>query len=217
MKEYHNSCKRLIRTPQKTDDTRTIELRWNGALEILNGEDRDWKQMLPWDLDDQDYWGREHIHTLLSMLAGTHGYSIFVILAHPFLLVITPPALLDYLSMDTPIGSLYNYISGSNGSRAISFLQRLSNSLLEKYFKPAVPSSMAILETTLIAMSTALRELLRREQRAAFHEDLPDLFSSIELYGSYRYRPTYCGLPGCAQQHWRATRNDSPRKRPAST
>lgn len=179
-KEDYNSWKRLIKTPPKTDDIRTIELLWNGALQILNGEDRDWKQMLPRDLDDQDYWGREHIHTLLSMLAGTHGHSIFVNLAHPFLLVITHPALLDCLSVDTPVGGLYSYISGSNGSRAIPFLQRLSISLFEKHLEPAIPSSMEILETTLIAMSTALRELLRREQRATFHEDLPDLVNSIE-------------------------------------
>ena len=32
----------------------------------------------------------------------------------------------------------------------------------------------------LIAMSTAIRELLRREQRAAFHDNLPDLVNPLE-------------------------------------
>jgi hypothetical protein len=38
----------------------------------------------------------------------------------------------------------------------------------------------ASLEKTLIAMSTAICELLRREPRATFHDDLPDLVDSLE-------------------------------------
>ena len=53
--------KRLIKTMPKTNDTNTIGLIWNGALQILNGEDRYWKQMLPRDLDSQEYCGREHV------------------------------------------------------------------------------------------------------------------------------------------------------------
>ena len=37
-----------------------------------------------------------------------------------------------------------------------------------------------LLETTLIATSAALRELLKREPWATFHEDLPYLVNSIE-------------------------------------
>lgn len=179
-KEDYNSWKRLIKTTPKTNDTETIDLLWSSALQILDGEDRDRKQMLPRELDDHKYYGREHVHTLLSMVTGTHGHSMFVNLAHPFLLVITHPALLNCLSVDASVGGLYNYISGSNGSRAIPFLQRLMVSLLEIHLRPGLPSSTAILETTLIALSIALRELLRREQRAAFHDDLPDLVNSIE-------------------------------------
>lgn len=179
-KEDYRSWRRLIKNPPKTNDNRTIELLWNDALNILNGEDRNWKQMLPRDLDDEEYCGRQHIQTLMSMVAGHHGHSTFVDLAHPFLLVITHPAVLDCLSVDTSVGGLYNYISGSNGSRAIPFFQRLSTSLLEKHLELAPQSLTASLETTLTAMSAALRELLKREPRAIFHENLPDLLDSIE-------------------------------------
>lgn len=64
-------------------------------MKILNGEPRDWKQLLARDLDSDEYQGRQHMHTLLSMVAGAHGHRTFVDLAHPFLLVITHPALLD--------------------------------------------------------------------------------------------------------------------------
>ena len=177
--EYH-AWRRLIKNLPKPNDNRTIGLLWNNALKILNGEHRDWKQLLARDLDSDEYQGRQHMHTLLSMVAGAHGHRTFVDLAHPFLLVITHPALLDSLSVDTYVGGLYNYICGSNGTRAIPFFERLSTSLLEDHLLSTFQESNTILETALVAMSVALRELVKREPRATFHEDLPDLVNSLE-------------------------------------
>jgi hypothetical protein len=172
----YNAWKRLIKSPPKQNDVWTIERLWNGALAILNGGDRDWKQMLPRDLDDEGYYGREHVQALLSMVAHTHGCREFVDLAQPFLLVITHPALLNCLSVNTFVGNIYNYISGSNGTRAIPFFNRLSTNLVETHFESSEPS----LPTTLEAMSTAICEVLRRVPRATFHDDLPGLVDSLE-------------------------------------
>jgi hypothetical protein len=60
------------------------------------------------------------------------------------------------------------------------FFERLSTSLLENHLKSTFHESNTILETVLVAMSVALRELLKREPRATFHEDLPDLVNSLE-------------------------------------
>ena len=135
--------------------------------------------MLPRDLDDDQYFGRDHIQTLLSMKAHTHGHSKFVTLSRPFLSVITHQALLNCLSVDTAVGGLYNFISGSNGSRAIAFFQRLSSSLAEN-LASEVPGAITIFQTTIIAMLRALLEVLRREQRAAFHGDLSALIDTVE-------------------------------------
>ena len=178
-KADYNSWKRLIKSEPQENDLQTIERLWDGALTILNGDDRDWKQMLPRDLDDDQYFGRDHIQTLLSMRAHTHGHKKFVTLARPFLLVMTHQALLNCLSVDTAVGGLYNFISGSHGSRAIPFFQRLSSSL-EGNLASEVPGAIAIFETTLIAMLRALLEVLRREQRAAFHDDLSALIDKVE-------------------------------------
>lgn len=175
----YNAWKRLIKNLPQSNDIGTMERLWSGAVTILNGDDRDWKQMLPRDLDDDQYFGRDHIQTLLSMKANTHGHSTFITIARPFLLVITHQALLNCLSIDTAVGGLYNFISGSNGSRAIPFFQLLSSSL-EQTLKSETPGPEAILETTLVAMLRALLELVRREQRAAFHDDLPGLINSVE-------------------------------------
>ena len=179
-KAHYNSWKRHIKNGPKPNDSRTIELLWQGALIILDGEDRNWKQMLPRDLDDQENYGREHIHVVLSMVAGPHGHNEFIKLAQPFLSVLTHSALLDCLSVDTSVGGLYNYMSGTNGSRAIPFFQRLCDSLVEGFLEGSPSTSTAVLETTLVAMAVSLRELLRREQRATFHDDLLDLINSIE-------------------------------------
>lgn len=114
------------------------------------------------------------------MKVHAHGHSTFITLSRPFLSVITHQALLNCLSIDTAVGSLYNFISGSNGSRAIPFFQLLTSSL-EQDLKSATSGPIAILELTLIAMTRALQELLRREQRAAFHDDLAGLINSMEL------------------------------------
>lgn len=67
-KADYNAWKRFIKAPPRANDVYIMERLWNGALKILDGEDRDWKQMPPRDLDDDDFHGREHIHTLLSMV-----------------------------------------------------------------------------------------------------------------------------------------------------
>lgn len=177
--DYH-AWKRLIKKQPTANDTDTIELLWNGALKILNGDDRESKYMLPRDLDDGENYGRHHIQTLLSMVPHAQGDSKFIQLVHPFLLVITHPGLLGCLSVDTFVGGLYNYISGSNGSRAIPFFQRVCTSLLKLHLEVTTRTSTEEQEATLVAISTALRELLKREQRATFHENLPLLLDLME-------------------------------------
>ena len=137
-REDYNSWKKLVKTPPRPNDTRTIELLWKGALTILNEGNRDWKQMLPRDLEAEENYGREHIQVLLSMVSYTDGRATFVALAQPFLSVITHPAMLDCLSVDTFVGGLYNFISGSNGTRAIPFFHRLCTNLIDGYCESTV-------------------------------------------------------------------------------
>ena len=179
-KADYNSWRRIIKTLPLSGDNRTAEQLWNGALVILNGNDREWKRMVPRDLDDEEYYGREHIRSLLTMQSYTKDYSTFIRQARPFLLVMTHSSFLDCLSVDTFVGALYNFISGTNGTRAIPFFQHLCQTLVNAHLDTEDPTTTTAIETTMIAMSTALRELLRRESRARFNEDLPSLIDSIE-------------------------------------
>jgi hypothetical protein len=174
------SWKKLIKTPPMPNDLLTIRLLWTGALKILDGDDREGKQMLPRDLDNEDYRGRQHIHTLMTMETGGGGYETFIDLALPFVLVMSHAALLDSLTVDASVANLYNFMSGGNGSRAIHFFQNLNRSLVERHLESTSLDSTATLEKLLGATTITLRELLTREKRVAFHDDVPGLLNSTE-------------------------------------
>jgi hypothetical protein len=178
-KADYNSWKRIIKYPPRLNDERMVEQLWDGALEILNGDEREWKQMVPRDLDDEEYYGRQHIQTILTLRTRFGDYDTFIRLSQAFLLVITHSSFLDCLSVDTFVGGLYNFISGTNGNRAVPFFQHLCDTLVNAHVD-TVSLDTVIFETTLVAMSTALRELLRRESRARFNDDLPALIESLK-------------------------------------
>lgn len=89
--------KRLIKSQPRANDIRTIEALWTGALEILNGDDRDWKQMLPRDLDSDENYGKQHIRALHSLKTHSNDSTTIVKFVVPFLQVMTHQSLLDYL------------------------------------------------------------------------------------------------------------------------
>ena len=147
----------------------------------MNSEDRDWKQTLPRDLDnDQDYYGRQHVGALLAQRAQAGQYDVFINASRSFLLVMTHTALVDCLSVDTYVGSLYNFVSGASGTRAVPFFQHLCETLTATRMESVRVTPLCKLDSTLIALATTVSEILRREPRARFNNDLPDLVNSLE-------------------------------------
>jgi hypothetical protein len=147
----------------------------------VNSEDRDWKQTLPRDLDnDQDYYGRQHVGALLAQRAQAGQYDVFINASRSFLLVMTHTALVDCLSVDTYVGSLYNFVSGASGTRAVPFFQHLCETLTATRVESVRVTPLYKLDSTLVALATAVSEVLRREPRARFNNDLPDLVNSLE-------------------------------------
>jgi hypothetical protein len=148
---------------------------------VVNSDNRDWKQALPKDLDnDEGLYGRDHIKALLDRRVQVGQYDSFIDTARAFLMVISHSAMVDCLSVDTYVGSLYNFVSGANGTRAIPFFQHICEILLAARTDPLRTIPLDKLDSCLIALSTALTELLRRESRARYNEELPDLISSLE-------------------------------------
>jgi hypothetical protein len=155
---------------------------WGGALNILEEGDRDLTQQLPRDLDtdDKDHQGRLHIGTILTKRVRDGDAAQHVRNCQQFLLTITHPSMLDGLAVDTYVGSIYNFVSGANGTRAIPFFQHLCENLIMLKIEDSPDASPEMLASTLVAMSLALRELLKRESRARFNDNLKVLTDALE-------------------------------------
>jgi hypothetical protein len=154
---------------------------WAGALKILEEGDRDRKQQLAQDLDtdDKNHKGRRHIEALMSSRVYNGATTPFIENSRRFLLTVTHPSLLESLAVDTYVGSIYNFISGANGTRAVPFLKHLCEVLVVARTETHSSTSTEMFDSTLVAMSIALRELLKRESRARFNEDLLALVDAM--------------------------------------
>lgn len=168
----------MLRVAPRLNDLPSIQRLWTAALELLTSGEREWQHRLPADLVEEKLHGFQHIQVLLSMRPNTGGKARILEFTQPFLMVITHPALLDCLSVDVYVGDLYNFISGSGGNRAIPFFQSLIESLPEKRLDTREADEVSA-ENTLVALATALREVLRRAPKALFHEDLPALAKGL--------------------------------------
>ncbi|KAG4428679.1 hypothetical protein IFR05_015836 [Cadophora sp. M221] len=132
------------------------------------------QQRLPVDLDSDEYYGRDHIQFVMGLEAHTGGSKPFIELAEPFLMVITHSAILDCLAVDTVVGGIF----GSNGSRAIPFFQGLCGALLDAHFENGSELNTYV-EKVLGPLVRAIHEVLRRQSRALFNDDLPSLLDSM--------------------------------------
>lgn len=151
---------------------------WEGAYKILEEGDRNRTQQLPKDLDDGDQ-GREHIAALMSKRSHNIEADQLIANSQKFLLTMTHPALLDGLAVDTYVSSLYNFMSGANGTKAVPFFRHLCETLIAVRANNHSSISTNVLDETLVALSLALRELLKRESRARFNDDLEALMAAL--------------------------------------
>ena len=69
-----------VKTPPQRSNTKSIEQLWKRGGGNINADDRDWKQILPRDLDDLENYDPEHIRSHLSL---SHSSRAFVILSGP--------------------------------------------------------------------------------------------------------------------------------------
>ncbi len=147
----------------------------------MDHEERDWRQALAKDLDNDDhYHGRAHIQALLEKRVRGDQHAELIGVSRAFFMVFTHPELMHCLSVDTYVGSLYNFISGANGNRAVPFLKHVCEAIASARIDGLRTLSLNILDSTLVGLSNMLSELLRRETRFRYNEDLPGLVSSLE-------------------------------------
>lgn len=96
---------------------------WRSAVLVLDGDDSGMEQLLGKDLISDEFKGPQFIQTTLNHI-GRVGVSDSdaIDCGQSFLKVITHPSLLDPLSIDSFVCTIYNFSGGHNGNKAINFL-----------------------------------------------------------------------------------------------
>lgn len=154
-----------------------LQALWSGALTILDSNNREWHQQFARDVIDDKFYGCQYLHLTLKVGAAVNGYLELI---DNFLQVITHTAILDCLTIDTYVGTMYNIISGAQGERAVAFLLRCIHGLLHGSESLASRVHLARFDRCLVAMLEALDQLLAREKRVSFNDDLTELFGQID-------------------------------------
>lgn len=178
----YSSWKKHLGQAYSLSDTYNMQRVWQGALAILQGDDPDWKQQLPRDLDSDDIKcnGRAHIKALCDRRATSHNVTEFIEVATNFLEVITHPSLVDCLAVDEYVGGIYSFIGGGNGTRAIEFFQHICETLITVHTDSNILFPQRATEMALTRLAAALYELLYRDRRARLHDDTDGLTNTLD-------------------------------------
>lgn len=174
--DYYNWRRRMKScTPGSTD-----RMVWDMALEVLDGDDRELQQKVAKDLVDEDTNGLGAVLSALTVRDAASEPSLSI--TRDFLKVVTHPALLDCLSVDQYVGTLYGFIAGANGDRAIPYVTHICSCLhdIQSQAAQAGPRSTNTDEIVTLILKL-LHELLRRERRMLFNDELPALFSALDI------------------------------------
>ncbi|KAH6893145.1 hypothetical protein B0T10DRAFT_436979, partial [Thelonectria olida] len=150
---------------------------WDGALAILDSDNREQHQLLVKDLVDDRFDGHSFILETARMV--DKDYAPLISSVKSFLKVFTHPSLLDCLSVDTYVGIMYTSFGGTNGDRAIGFLKRACKSFMKNSDQPNVAGASSTPDTIKLLLK-ALYELLSRDRRARLHDDLRELFDLLD-------------------------------------
>ncbi|KAF2995894.1 hypothetical protein E8E13_004750 [Curvularia kusanoi] len=181
-RKVYNEWMRLLGTRNDANDTNIMRRVWQGAFDILQAGDRDWIQQLPVDLDSDDDIrnGRQHLQAILDAHVQHGDHTTFITNCRYFLLTLTHNHLVSSLAVDSYVGSIYNFVSGVNGVRAVTFFDRLCKAVVQAQTNNYHGVAMDKMESTLQLMSTALKEMLRRERRARLQDKLPSLLDALD-------------------------------------
>lgn len=176
-KEEYTIWKRNLKRPPVANDLTKMKALWSGALNILMENNKEFSQMLARDLDEFET-SRLHILQLMEMQPSRSSSTEYVRLTESFLRVITHKSLVHCLSIDHHVGHVYQFITGTNGNRAILFFQRLLENLTNARLDGIM--NVQIIEDTLSITSVVLQEIFRRSPRVAYNDAVLTLVQSLE-------------------------------------
>jgi hypothetical protein len=150
---------------------------WAGAIEILDSDNTGDQQFLVRDLVDDNLDGHGFILATIDT-TGHDSNRHIPVYVEPFFKVITHPSLLDCLSVDSFVGTMYATFGGPNGDRAIEFLESVCHCMINSFEQNSNNQTLVTPDMVKLLLS-ALYQLLYRVRRARFHDDLTALLGSL--------------------------------------
>ncbi len=153
---------------------------WEKALEILDGDDRETQQLLARDLVSDDLKGLEIV---LSMLSNENDdIEVWRPQTRDFMRTITHPALVDCLSVDPFVGTLFKFLAGTNGNRAIRYFTRLCGQLQNDHSGTirSQKEGAERIEEIILLMLACLGQLFQRDRPIVLNDSLSGLLSLLK-------------------------------------
>ncbi|KAL4887239.1 hypothetical protein BJY04DRAFT_212283 [Aspergillus karnatakaensis] len=134
-----------------------IHSLWNEALEVISAGQQDLTQRIPRDIvDENETHGFRWVMATMAMQPASFGPRVadFLRTVSAFLKVVSSSVLLDCLSVETYVGDLYNFMGGSNGTRAVPFFGRVCGALrgVETTAEDDHPQSLDIISAVTVSL-----------------------------------------------------------------
>lgn len=153
---------------------------WEEALGILEGLDPNLIQNIAERLVGRNNIGRQYIEQVVNHDYPGSPDTDYLASSVPFLLFITHPELVNSLSIDRQVGTLYNYLYGTNGTKAVQFFGNLAKQLsnesaptnrTSKAWNSDLLGNPSSFSKALASTVECLRHTMRRNQNSGFNED----------------------------------------------
>ncbi|TLD25489.1 hypothetical protein PspLS_05703 [Pyricularia sp. CBS 133598] len=151
---------------------------WASALGILNNNFREWHQWLAKDLVSDELHGLKYVQSTINFQAENETMQLDVV--RPFLEVITHHELLNCLSIEAHVGTIYSFICGSDGTRAVGFITSTCQNLVILATKETNEKARDHGNQVLRLLIQAVGQLLEKEMRARLNDNLGPMFDLLD-------------------------------------
>ncbi|TLD10377.1 hypothetical protein PgNI_06085 [Pyricularia grisea] len=151
---------------------------WSSALGILNNNFREWHQWLAKDLVSDELNGLKYVRETLNFQAEDESAQLDVV--QPFLEVITHHELLNSLSIEAHVGTIYSFICGSDGTRAVDFIKSTCQDLLILATGENNEKARDHSKQVLRLLIEVVEQLLQKEIKARLNDNLGEIFTLLD-------------------------------------
>ncbi|CAJ2505937.1 Uu.00g000670.m01.CDS01 [Anthostomella pinea] len=177
--DWKRSIRRGVTSPDCLDQGTCLQL-WQEALAVLNIDSQEFQQNLARDLVDDDFLGLESVIMTATVCTKSSDTDKVLRTVKPFLQVITHPALLDCISVDSFVGTIYRVLGGkADGEQAIALFRSIARKLAAHAASDTATTASPVSEMLSLTLK-AMYEFLARQPKARLHDDITSVVESMD-------------------------------------